>query len=191
MSESGSSEEKERETRPRPKGLWETLRTRLAEKGVYIGVNRFEDLEKLGRGLWNLEGLDDLDIEVEVGEDGPDFKVVCVAPDLKSSAEEMSATSRDQVVMVRVDEETRDRLDDWVVTGAVKSRSEAAALFIREGLAVRSDELEQLRDALRQVEEAQEVLRRKASQVFSGRAGVSGSREGGAAGDGEESTEQN
>ncbi len=188
MSESGSSEEKERETRPRPKGLWETLRTRLAEKGVYVGVIKNEDLDKLGLGPW---GLDDLDIEVEVGEDGPDFKVVCVAPDLKSSAEEMSATSRDHVVMVRVDEETRDRLDDWVRTGAVKSRSEAAALFIREGLAVRTDELEQLRDALRQVEEAQEVLRRKASQVFSGRAGESGSREGGAAGDGEESTEQN
>ena len=58
-------------------------------------------------------------------------KVVCVAPNLKESVEEMGQAARDQVVMVRVDEETAEVLDAWVETGAVKSRSEAAALFIR------------------------------------------------------------
>ena len=151
------------ETKREAKNLWSHIRSRLAAKGIYVGINRLEDLGDLG-----LDDLADLDIEVDLGEEGDGVKVVCVAPDLKTSAEAMSGKSRDHVVMVRVDEETRDQLDSWVKTGAVKSRSEAAALFIREGLAVRSDELERLREALREVEEAQERLRQKAREVFGG-----------------------
>ena len=95
-------------------------------------------------------------------------KVVCVAPGLKDSVDEMGKSPRDQVVMVRVDSETSEALDAWVETGAVKSRSEAAALFIREGLKVRSDELERLRDALEDVESARERLREQAEHVFGG-----------------------
>jgi len=100
--------------------------------------------------------------------DSKRVKVVCVAPGLKSSVEELGKTPRDQVVMVRVDSETSAQLDAWVETGAVKSRSEAAALFIREGLNVRADELERLRGALEDVEEARERLREQAEQVFGG-----------------------
>ncbi len=100
--------------------------------------------------------------------DGPKVKVVCVAPDLKCAVEEVSKTARDQVVMVRVDEETLARLDAWVETGAVRSRSEAAAVFIREGMNVRASELEQLRDAIRGVEVAKKRLREKAREVFGG-----------------------
>ncbi len=86
------------------------------------------------------------------GSGKPKVKVVCVAPNLRESMAEMGASARDQVVMVRVDEETAKTLDAWVETGAVKSRSEAAALFIREGLNVRATELDELGDALREVE---------------------------------------
>jgi len=68
--------------------------------------------------------------------------------------------------MVRVDSETSEDLDAWVETGAVKSRSEAAALFIREGLRVRADELERLKGALDDVEAARERLRQQARHVF-------------------------
>ena len=95
-------------------------------------------------------------------------KVVCVTPGLKDSVDEMGKTPRDQVVMVRVDSETSQALDDWVETGAVKSRSEAAALFIREGLRVRADELERLKGALNEVEAAKERLREQARHVFGG-----------------------
>jgi Arc/MetJ-type ribon-helix-helix transcriptional regulator len=78
----------------------------------------------------------------------------------------MGQAPRDQVVMVRVDEETCKKLDSWVESGAVKSRSEAAALFIREGLKVREAELEQLEDALRELEKAKSRLRAKASRIF-------------------------
>jgi Arc/MetJ-type ribon-helix-helix transcriptional regulator len=102
---------------------------------------------------------------------GPRVKVVCIAPDLKDSVEELGQSSRDKVLMVRVDEETSVALDAWVETGAVKSRSEAAALFIREGLKVRQAELDRLSAALKDVEKAKEKLREKAREVFGGKAG--------------------
>ncbi|MHC5038401.1 MAG: ribbon-helix-helix domain-containing protein [Planctomycetota bacterium] len=98
--------------------------------------------------------------------DGSKVKVVCVSPDLKDTVEEMGHSPRDRVVMVRVDDDTSKSLDAWVETGAVKSRSEAAALFIREGLKVRAAELDQLKEALNGVEEARDRLREKAKEVF-------------------------
>ncbi len=105
---------------------------------------------------------------------GDNFKVVCVSPDLKDSVDEMAKSQRDNVVMVRVDEETRNKLDAWVEAGAVKSRSEAAALFIREGLKVRRAELEKLEESLRDLQTAKERVREKAREVFGNR-GESGS----------------
>ena len=142
-----------------PKTLWGRICRKLEENGVYVGINRLEDLA-------DLENLENLDIGVDLGGKRGGIKVVCVAPDLQASADEMNEKPRDQVVMVRVDEATRDELDAWVRTGAVKSRSEAAALFIREGLEVRADELEKLRDALREVREAQARLEERAREIF-------------------------
>ncbi|MHC4598109.1 MAG: hypothetical protein ACYS47_03805 [Planctomycetota bacterium] len=96
----------------------------------------------------------------------PRVKVVCVDPELKDSVEKMGSSPRDRVVMVRVDEDTDKALDAWVETGAVKSRSEAAALFIREGLKVRQAELDKLRDALVDVEKAKDRLKERAKEVF-------------------------
>ena len=97
-------------------------------------------------------------------------RVVCVAADLSGSLKELSGAARDQVVMVRVDGETRRQLDAWVETGAVRSRSEAAALFIREGLKLRSGELDGLAEALDGVEEARKRLHDEAARVFGGKA---------------------
>lgn len=94
------------------------------------------------------------------------MKVVCMPAGLQESLDELGRKPRGKVVMVRVDDDTSDTLDAWVETGAVKTRSEAAALFIREGLRVREQELSQLRDALRGVENAKEKLRRRARDVF-------------------------
>ena len=96
------------------------------------------------------------------------FKVVCVTSDLEDSLREMGEETRDQVVMVRIDDETTENLDDWVETGAVKSRSEGAALFIREGLKVRAEELARLKDALADVKAAKEKLREQAKDVLGG-----------------------
>ena len=79
---------------------------------------------------------------------------------------QLGQAARDQVVMVRVDEKTSQELDAWVETDVAKSRSEAAALFIREGLEVRRSELDQLKETLEGVVKAKEELRKKARQIF-------------------------
>ena len=95
-----------------------------------------------------------------------DWKIVTITPDLGESVREMGESPRDHTVMVRVDEKTSKQLDSWVEIGAVKSRSEAAALFIREGLQGRADERAELEEALQKVEEAKQNLRNKARTVF-------------------------
>ncbi len=95
-------------------------------------------------------------------------RVMFVSPDLQGAVDEMGQSVRDQVVMVRVDEDTLQKLDAWVAIDAVKSRSEAAALFIREGLKVRQPELSKLQAALDDVEQAKERLRRQAREVLGG-----------------------
>jgi Arc/MetJ-type ribon-helix-helix transcriptional regulator len=116
-----------------------------------------EALESLGV---HLEDLEQKLADVE------GVKVVCVAPDLGDSVREMGESPREHTVMVRVDQDTLRKIDAWVETGAVKSRSEAAALFIREGLKVRDSELSELEDALHKVEQAKKSLRARARTVF-------------------------
>ena len=109
-----------------------------------------------------------IDLRVALGgdDDLANCTVMCLTGDMKATVAEMGQAARDQVVMVRVDEDTKNDLDAWVETGAVKSRSEAAALFIREGIKVRSGELEELRDAIDEVGEAKKRLEEKAREVI-------------------------
>jgi hypothetical protein len=122
--------------------------------------------------LWTVirEQLDACGVDLDsLGCCGPDaaaMKVVCVPEDLRSCLDDLGQSARDQVLMVRVDRETLEELDAWVQTDAVRSRSEAAALFIREGLQVRSSELGELKQALDDVAEAKDRLRDAASKVL-------------------------
>jgi len=117
------------------------------------------------RSMLEAQGLD-LDELTRSAKSGGGPRVVVVGSDLRQTAEELASTTRDQVVMVRVDEETSRALDDWVETGSVKSRSEAAALFIKEGLRVHDAEFRQLREAIRDVDAAKQRLRDKAREIF-------------------------
>jgi len=123
-------------------------------------------------GIWDelKVHLKDLSIDIEdmCGSefDKSKIKIVCMAPGLTDSVKEMGKSIRDQVVMVRIDEDSNRALDDWVEAGAVKSRSEAAALFIREGLKVRASELDRLKEALDEVQAARQRLRDEAKNIF-------------------------
>jgi hypothetical protein len=114
--------------------------------------------------------LKDHGIDFRIGLAGDDdlanCTVMCLTGDMKTTVAEMGRTARDQVVMVRIDEDTSETLDLWIATGAVKSRSEAAALFISEGIKVRSGELEQLREAIEDVNDAKQRLEERARQVI-------------------------
>lgn len=153
MTESGAETEDEREAKEKSSdpfdlgGILESIQDGLEQAGIAVDMCG-------GSKVWSWPRK------------SKRVKVVCVAPGLKDSVDELGKSPRDQVVMVRVDAETSAALDAWVQTGAVKSRSEAAALFIGEGLKVRADELERLKGALADVDEARERLRQQARRVF-------------------------
>jgi Arc/MetJ-type ribon-helix-helix transcriptional regulator len=97
---------------------------------------------------------------------GSRAKVVCIEPHLGNSVKEMGKYPRGETLMVRINEETRNILDAWVETGYFKSRSEAAALFMNEGLKIRASELERLNDAIQKVKQAKNALQNKAGEIF-------------------------
>ena len=111
------------------------------------------------------QGVDLADLDCGP-KDQPRVKVVCVDASMRDSLIALGESPRDQVVMVRLDSTSLAKLDAWVETGALKSRSEAAALFIREGLAVRDAELRELEEAIHKVEAAKRQLRTKAEDVL-------------------------
>lgn len=124
--------------------VWTQIQNQLKEQGI--------DLDALASSCGSVT-------------EGP-VKVVCIGASLSNSLQELGRAARDQVLMVRVDTETVAALDSWVETGAVRSRSEAAALFIKEGLRIRAEELAELADALEGVDAAKRRLREKASRVL-------------------------
>ena len=97
--------------------LREALRKELEACGI--------DISKLSCGPDECIDLGAVIQGLDVG--GP-LKVICLSANLRDSVEALSDSARDNVVMVRVDEDTVNALDAWVEAGAVKSRSAAAVL---------------------------------------------------------------
>lgn len=112
-----------------------------------------------------------------IREGGQTCRMICITDDLGSSRTKLKRQSRDQAVMVRVDEETIDGLDSWIKAGVAASRSEAAALFIREGLNLRGQELAELKGSIESVERALQKLRSKARSILGDASDESGERE--------------
>jgi hypothetical protein len=112
--------------------------------------------------------LETLGVPLEGCEDGAEARVVVVSAGLDGAMRELSRSARDQVVMVRVDKDTLGTLDRWISAGLAKSRSEAAAIFIREGLNLRAAELDSLSQALAEVDAANVRLRAAASRILGG-----------------------
>lgn len=114
-----------------------------------------------------LEALTQLGVDPALLDGAGDVpKIVVVSASLDDARQALKQTSRDQTIMARVDEATASALDDWVKVGAAKSRSEAAALFLREGLKMRADDLSRLSDALKAFEDAGARLRREGRAIF-------------------------
>ena len=67
--------------------------------------------------------------------------------------------SRDNVVMVRVDRASLDRLDDLVESGIMGSRSEAAAFLIAEGVKARQGLFDRIGEKIGEIRRAKEELR--------------------------------
>ena len=69
-------------------------------------------------------------------------------------------TGRDNVVMVRVTTESQQRMDDLVEAGLWRSRSEAAAFLIAEGIKARQGLFDGIASKIDAIRKAKEELRR-------------------------------
>ena len=67
--------------------------------------------------------------------------------------------SRDNVVMVRVDKASLDRLDELVEAGIMRSRSEAAAFLIAEGIKARQPLFDRIGEKIQEIRRAKDELR--------------------------------
>ena len=69
-------------------------------------------------------------------------------------------SARDNVVMVRVNKEILDKLDELVEAGLLKSRSEAAAFLIGEGVKARQGLFDTIAAKIDQIRDAKGELRK-------------------------------
>ena len=65
---------------------------------------------------------------------------------------------RDNVVMVRVDEDNLSRIDELVETGQFNSRSEATAFLISEGIKSKQQMFEKMAEKISQIQELRTEL---------------------------------
>ncbi len=68
-------------------------------------------------------------------------------------------SSRDNVVMVRTNKESLDRLDELVEGGIANSRSEAAAFLITEGIKARQGLFDKMSEKIEEIRKTKEELR--------------------------------
>ena len=78
---------------------------------------------------------------------------------LKETIQGMRA-GRDNVVMVRVDDNSKSKLDELLDAGIVNSRSEAAAFLIGEGIKARSQLFDTISGKVEDIRQKREELRR-------------------------------
>ena len=76
--------------------------------------------------------------------------------------------SRDNVVMVRVDKASLDRLDELVEAGIMGSRSEAAAFLISEGIKARQPLFDRIAEKIQDIRQAKEELRQMVEEDGTG-----------------------
>ena len=68
-------------------------------------------------------------------------------------------SNRDNVVMVRTNKDSLDRLDELVEGGIANSRSEAAAFLIAEGIKARQGLFDRISEKIEEIRRAKEELR--------------------------------
>ena len=76
-----------------------------------------------------------------------------------SSVVKRALHSRDHVLMVRINDEALERITDLKDAGLFRSRSEAAAYLIAEGIATKSDLFDRIQTKIKQIQEIKDELR--------------------------------
>ncbi len=117
-----------------------------------------EDGEKTKKRI--IEGIEIIADETKEG-----FRTALRASGIESVGENIKETlqgalsARSNVVMVRLNEDSVERLDELVEAGVVNSRSESAAYLIGEGIKARSGLFDRMAEKIGQIRQAKEELR--------------------------------
>lgn len=84
---------------------------------------------------------------------------------LRGVSQGRDRSGRDNVVMVRVTDETLDRINVLVDAGVMDSRSEAAAFLITEGVTARQNLFDRIDEKVQQIRAVKDELRQMAGDM--------------------------
>lgn len=76
-----------------------------------------------------------------------------------SSVVKQALEARDHVLMVRINDESLNRINDLKDAGLFRSRSEAAAYLIAEGIEAKRDLFDRISERIRKIQELRDELR--------------------------------
>jgi Arc/MetJ-type ribon-helix-helix transcriptional regulator len=80
-------------------------------------------------------------------------------PDTFSKAVERAMNVRDTTVLLRLSDESSDKVDTLVSAGVFRSRGEAAAFLVEEGIKAQSALFQRIQDKLTEIEKLRDELR--------------------------------
>lgn len=85
-------------------------------------------------------------------------------PETVNRAVERAMNVRDTTVLIRLSDYSSDQIDKLVTAGVFKSRAEAAAFLIDEGIKAQHTLFQRIEDKMAEIERLRDELRRSVSQ---------------------------
>ena len=106
-----------------------------------------------------LDDLDDVDKAVRDAFDKSKGIAASVGESIRDTIKSVKST-RDNVVMLRIDSDSLEKIDELVDSGVTNSRSAAAAFLVEEGIRARSDLFDKIAEETEVIRQAKERIRR-------------------------------
>ena len=105
-----------------------------------------------------LDDLDDVDKAMRDAFDKSKGLATSVGESIRDTIKSVKST-RDNVVMLRIDSESLEKIDELVDSGVTNSRSAAAAFLVEEGIKARSDLFAKIAEETEVIRRAKERIR--------------------------------
>ena len=105
-----------------------------------------------------LDDLDDVDKAMRDAFDKSKGLATSVGDSIRDTIKSVKST-RDNVVMLRIDSESLGKIDELVDSGVTNSRSAAAAFLVEEGIKARSDLFDKIAEETEVIRKAKERIR--------------------------------
>ena len=105
-----------------------------------------------------LDDLDDVDKAMRDAFDKSKGLATSVGESIRDTIKSVKST-RDNVVMLRIDSDSLGKIDELVDSGVTNSRSAAAAFLVEEGIKARSDLFDKIAEETEVIRKAKERIR--------------------------------